>query len=531
MRRARQCTRHAPRERRMREIDKLVKLALCGEVHDARSVLSFAFTPTASVTCTQSTTQSLTNSLCVAQVVRGCREVLGPVAHHRRALISNFHQLCHTYGFEYAEMPALQHASTLSHLGATSDVVSSQLFHIITSDRNADHVVLRPEGTAPMLRALSAVHGKHIGGFGRRVWYYGSMFRHERPQRLRQREFTQLGVEIVSDNTLTADVDVISVAHNFLTQCEWLYKKRSLQPKLILNTLGSAEDRRKYNTALLSYLQGHRLGALSEISQKRVLAGRCLRILDSKLAEDKDVMKDAPDLREFISPKEKVRFQHLQERLDEEQIKNVVDPTLVRGLDYYSSTAFEIEYDNRAIAAGGRYSNIHGLSGVGFALGLERVEDPAVSEKECNSWSGLQDGVCVLVAGLTKECYLAHNEFGMLARSITKQLRAAGINAMVRDEGGKLQRLVAKAVKAGVCAIVILGDMEFRQGKVKVRHVVGTLEEQENDNMQNQKLLPLDQAIEYCIKVVADERKNRNNGKNVVASETEAQQTHMATAR
>jgi len=217
--------------------------------------------------------------LFIANVtVRGCRDILPSTTRARRVLVDRFAKMADTYGFCEMETPILERTTLFKRaLGSTSDIISSELYHVISTE--PDGIVLRPEGTAPVLRAISRYRSTlGTGGttYGTRIWYTGKMFRHERP----------------------------SLAHNYL-------KTTSIpQSNIVLhiNTLGSIDDRKVYNDTLKKYLSvSPRYEALSELSQLRVDKGECMRILDSKLSEDIDIMKNAPTLEEFVGNKEKQR--------------------------------------------------------------------------------------------------------------------------------------------------------------------------------------------------------------------------------
>lgn len=389
--------------------------------------------------------------------MRGCRDIHGVLAAARRAVVSDFARLAHVYGFREVETPILERSSLYARaLGTTSDVVSSELYYVAGGD-----LVLRPEGTASAVRSLVAHGVTRPGSPGQRVWYTGAMFRHERPQRLRLRQFTQLGAEVVGESAVTADVDAIAFAERFL--------RSRTEATLVLNTLGSPHDRKRFNAALREHLSP-RYTALSELSRKRFDGGNCMRVLDSKLAEDRDALIGAPSIAEFISSKERARFDELLARLNEENVRYRVDHTLVRGLDYYTSTAFEFVVGKRAVAAGGRYADLHGLSGVGFAVGLERVEPKINADASAGA---LHAAVVVLpVAAANAES--ATSEVGQAVRRVTRQLRAADVRAVAKLEAAKLGKQISRAIKAEAAAVVLIGSSDIQRGLAKVKVVDAT---------------------------------------------------------
>lgn len=402
-------------------------------------------------------------------------------------LIGEFARLARTYGFREMETPLIERSSVFARaLGATSDVISSELFHVA----GRGDLVLRPEGTAAVARAVAAAGGtRAISARGARLWYGGPMFRHERPQRLRLRQFTQLGAEIIGARTLCDDVDIISFCAAFVWQAPG-----SKDATLALNTLGAPEDRIRFNEALATHLKP-RYWALSTASRARVDVGNCMRVLDSTLAEDRDALQGAPRLADFVSMEEMKRFEKLQKRLDEEHVPFKVNPTLVRGLDYYTSTAFEFVRNGRAVAAGGRYAGVHGMDGVGFAIGLERVEHPPLPPAEAANVLArdLAGAVAVLPVGAADP--EAHScPVGATARRITRQLRDAGVPAVARLENVKLSKLISRAIRAGAAALVVVGAHDIAAGSVKVKvidHSRPNAEFVQHD-------VPLDEIGEFC---------------------------------
>lgn len=411
--------------------------------------------------------------------------------------MDRFAKMADTYGFCEMETPILERTTLFKRaLGSTSDIISSELYHVISTE--PDGIVLRPEGTAPVLRAISRYRSTlGTGGttYGTRIWYTGKMFRHERPQRLRYREFTQLGCEIIADSSITADVDTISLAHNYL-------KTTSIpQSNIVLhiNTLGSIDDRKVYNDTLKKYLSvSPRYEALSELSQLRVDKGECMRILDSKLSEDIDIMKNAPTLEEFVGNKEKQRFAQVCQALEDEDIQYNINRKLVRGLDYYTSTAFEFEHENRAVAAGGRYSDLFNLSGVGFAIGLDRIEGERANsnsnnngDKKVNIWNQLENGIVVVPIDSNNN---------NIAKKLTREMRMAGVRSLVRLDGGKLGKQISRAIKANARAIVMVGSDDVKNGNVKMK----IIDKQRGDREYEQVDVRINEVAQFCQRLVSE---------------------------
>lgn len=288
------------------------------------------------------------------------------------------------------------------------------------------------------------------------------MFRRERPQAGRQRQFTQLGVEIAHHTSVKADpfhdVLVIELAARYLHAA-------GVQPKLRLNSLGAPNDRDRFCQALTTFLRP-RVATLSQASQRRLMAGSPLRILDSPLEQDRMALIDAPNLEDFISNDQRAYAMRVQELLTQADVTFTVDKRLVRGLDYYTGTAFEfdISTDAKAVCAGGRYTNLVGdIAGVGFALGLERLENARGSSKM--EKFDLQNVVAVI--GLRADGVPVDAAVHRVARA----LRNAGVPVHETVEGGKIGRGVARAARNGALAVVVIGEREVLQGCVQVKIV------------------------------------------------------------
>lgn len=393
--------------------------------------------------------------------MRGCRDILGSSLQKRYAMISRFGEICSTYIYHPIETPILEHAEVFArNLGTNSDILSSEMYHIAETN---PLLVLRPEGTAGVARALSKSRQLSMRSHGARVWYTGQMFRRERPQAGRYRQFTQLGVECISDESVTSDAEVIEIASTFLTENE-------VQTKLRINTLGSQDERKRFDKVLRDYLKP-RYSGLSNISRIRFDKGSCMRILDSKLSEDEDALRGAPRLSEFVGEKERRRFEELKRLLEESGIEFYVDETLVRGLEYYTSTAFEFDGKlGKAVCAGGRYEDVEGICGVGFALGVERLELEmgieadeflTVFEKE------LEGGIVVI--GLCDSNEESKNKIGKSVREMVRELRRKGYAVATRLNQGKLGKIIGKVVKSGVKVVIVIGEEDLNEDRAMVK--------------------------------------------------------------
>lgn len=287
-------------------------------------------------------------------------------------------QLFKTYQFKEIRTPMFENFEVFSRsAGDTSDIVTKEMYDF--HDKGDRHVTLRPEGTAGVVRAFveNKLYGPQVLK-PYKVYYMGPMFRYERPQSGRLREFHQLGVEAFGSESAALDVEVIAMGFNLL-------KKFGLNDlKLVINTLGDQQTRDDYRQALIDYLEPH-FEELSDDSKER-LHKNPLRVLDSKAPEDQKFVADAPSILDYLTPDAQQHFDQAKAYLEALEIPYEVDATMVRGLDYYNHTIFEIMTNSKSlgqgyttICAGGRYNGLvkelggPEVSGVGFGLGVERL--------------------------------------------------------------------------------------------------------------------------------------------------------------
>jgi len=284
--------------------------------------------------------------------------------------------LMEKYNYEYFRTPIFE-SSSLFHrgVGETTDIVTKETYDF--KDRGSRDITLRPEGTAGVVRSYieNKMYGNHVNPV--KAWYYGPMYRYERPQSGRFREFYQFGVEVFGSNDPMLDAEIISIPVN-------LYKLLGLKGiKVNINTLGDSESRNNYRDALIKYFEPY-LDDLCEDCKDRFLKNP-LRILDCKVDADLEIMKNAPKTIDYLNDESKKHFELVKKYLKALDIEYIVNPNVVRGLDYYTHTVFEVEASvegfgsQNVLCGGGRYNslveNIGGpkTSGVGFALGMERL--------------------------------------------------------------------------------------------------------------------------------------------------------------
>ena len=310
------------------------------------------------------------------QKPKGTYDVYGEYGKKILYLEDLIKSLMEKYNYEYFRTPLFE-SSELFHrgVGETTDIVTKETYDFV--DRGERNMTLRPEGTAGIVRSF--IENKMYGRADMPVkaWYYGPMYRYERPQSGRFREFYQFGVEAFGSNDPALDAEVISIPVRF-------YQLLGLKNiKVNLNSLGDSESRANYREALVEYFRPF-IGSLCEDCQERFLKNP-LRILDCKVDADKDIMKNAPKMIDYLNEPSREHFLKVQEYLKAMNIDFVVNPKVVRGLDYYTHTVFEVEASvegfgsSNVLGAGGRYDNLveniggPKTCGVGFALGLERL--------------------------------------------------------------------------------------------------------------------------------------------------------------
>ena len=373
------------------------------------------------------------------------------------------------YGYSEMRMPIVEQTSLFCRaIGEVTDVVEKEMYTF--EDRSGDSLSLRPEGTAGCVRA--ALEHALIYNQEQRLWYMGPMFRHERPQKGRYRQFHQLGVEVFGLNGPDIDAEIIALTYD-------LWQKLGIADDLCLelNTLGSNEERKVYKESLVKFLEAH-FDELDEDSKRRTHTNP-LRVLDSKDEKVQALLADAPVLSDFLGAESKAHFEQLQHLLTSLGIKFKLNPRLVRGLDYYNLTVFE--WTTTALGAqgtvcgGGRYDGlVEQLGGkpspaVGFGLGLERLMLLLTTLGKFAPQSAVDVYVCGMGTEIEGEqMKLAH------------ELRAALPEAKVMNHcgGGNFKRLLKRADKVEARVAVILGDDEIQKGTVTLKDLK-TSEQQE----------------------------------------------------
>ncbi len=404
---------------------------------------------------------------------KGTYDIYGVDAKKREYVNEIIRGICEKYNYTYIETPVFE-ASELFHrtVGETSDVVKKETYDF--TDRGERNITLRPEGTAGVVRWF--IENKLYGNMteATKVFYNEKMYRYERPQSGRNREFTQFGVEFIGSDDVLADVDVISLAYQ-------TYTLLGLNTTIKINSLGDNESRDNYRKALVDYLSPH-ISKLCDDCKER-LEKNPLRVLDCKIDGDSDIIKNAPKTIDYLNEESKVRYNKLKEYLDLLEIPYEEDEKLVRGLDYYNHIVFEIYADiesvgHLALGGGGRYNGlIKELDGpempaVGFAMGYDRTM-LAIEEAGINI--PIKDNIDVYVM------YVSDTE-KETASYITQNLRLNGFTTETDylNKGLKGQFKSADRFKAKF--LIILNDDDLANNEVNVKDNVTKEEEKVNIN-------------------------------------------------
>lgn len=399
------------------------------------------------------------------QSIRGMHDVLPGEVARWQWLEARLRALFARYGFQEIRLPTIEFTDVFTRaIGEATDVVEKEMYTF--TDRNGDSLSLRPEGTAGVVRA-AIQHGLlHTPGL--KVWYHGPMFRHERPQRGRQRQFHQFGVEVFGIEAPAIDAEIIALGERM-----WRELGLSSHIGLEINSLGSGEDRVRYRAALLEYLNDH-VDDLDEDSRRR-LAANPLRIFDSKVPQTREIMAGAPKLTEHLSGDSAERFAVLREMLENLGIAYRLNPGLVRGLDYYCDTVFEWVTSELGaqgtVCAGGRYDGLVELQGgkptpgIGFALGVERLVELLALQGVDH-----EDPPDVYLV-----CQASSAEGLMLAEMLRDAL--PDVKVLADTAGGSFKAQFKRADRSKARFALVLGESELAEGMVQVKDLRGGSEQ------------------------------------------------------
>jgi len=421
------------------------------------------------------------------QAIRGMNDILPeqtPLWRYFEGTVAN---LLDGYGYRQIRMPIVEATELFKRsIGEVTDIVEKEMYTF--DDRNGDSLTLRPEGTASCVRAVLE-HGISGGGQVQKLWYIGPMFRHERPQKGRYRQFHQIGIEVFNLDGPDIDAELI-----IMTWRLWGLLGLRNAVTLELNSLGTSEARANYREALVEFLSA-RLDQLDEDSKRR-LSSNPLRILDTKVPETQALLVDAPKLADHLDEASKVHFEGLKARLDAAGIPYVINPKLVRGLDYYSKTVFEWVTDKLGaqgtVCAGGRYDGLveqmggKPTAGVGFAMGIERLVLLLETLEQVPSDIARQVDVYFCAFGEAAE---------LQALVLAEQLRdrLPGLRLQMNAGAGSFKSQFKKADKSGAFFALILGEDELAQ------QVVGLKPLRDNGEQQHISWAALSEQLAACL--------------------------------
>jgi len=385
---------------------------------------------------------------------KGTRDLLAPTSTRFRALIDTFATLAERAGFALIVPPMFEDLRVFERLGEATDVVTKEMYVIDT--KGGDRLALRPEQTASVVRAFV----EHRPDTPWKTWYAGPNFRYERPQAGRYRQFDQVGAEILGTDDAAADVEVIALGWRYFGAVG--LRRTTLK----LNSLGNPDDRTRYVEALREHLTAN-LDALSDQS-RTTLTKNPLRVLDSKRPEDGPVIDAAPSITEHLSDDAAAHLERVTAGLDGLDIPYTLAPRLVRGLDYYTRTAFEyvadaLESSQDAVGGGGRYDGLveamggPPTPGIGLALGVDRLLLACDAEGTFPAPAASVDVFVVDIVG------------GTAATIVCDELRRAGLRADRTFDGRSMKSQMKRAGASGAAVAVIVGEQEQADATVVVR--------------------------------------------------------------
>ncbi len=393
------------------------------------------------------------------QSVKGMNDLLPSSSHQWQEVEATLRTIANAYYYQEIRTPILEKTELFVHaIGEQTDIVEKEMYAF--TDAGNENVCMRPENTAAVVRA-GIQHGL-FHNTQQRLWYLGPMFRRERPQKGRYRQFHQFGMETFGWAGPSIDAELLLIGARMWQQLG------VNDVSLHLNTLGSPVARSHFREALVSYLAEH-YDALDEDSKRR-LERNPLRILDTKNPTTRAIIDQAPEMTSFLEPEDKTHFEGLCTLLDQAGLDYTIDPTLVRGLDYYTSTVFEWKTNQlgaqNTICAGGRYDELVSSRGgratpaCGFAMGLERLIELRALENE-------------LAANANLDVYLA--SLGQMAESkamqLAEMLRSDGLSVALNCGGGKLTAQLKRADQSGARIALILGEDELAKNAIQVKYL------------------------------------------------------------
>lgn len=394
---------------------------------------------------------------------RGTQDVLPGDAHRWQHLERTFAELVRRYGYQEIRTPVFEDTELfVRSSGETSDIVTKQMYTFL--DKGGRSLTLKPEGTAPAMRAVIE-HGLCPPGTVQRLYYITPIFRYERPQKGRYRQAHQVGLELIGSASPAADAEVIEITVNF-------YEALGIGGvQVLLNSLGRAECRARYREAVLNHARAFLEDQPEEVRAKA--EKNPLRLLDSKDPEVQEAMKGCPPVTDYLEDESRRRFEELQQLLTDAGVRFVVAPEVVRGLDYYTETVFEVQSSSlgaqSALCGGGRYDDLIAELGgaptpsVGVAMGIER----ALMVQEAEGVAVPQPRLDVFVVSAGPSAVPS-------ARALAAYLRGNGLSVLLDVDARSLKSQLKQADKSGARFAAILGDEELASDAVTLRDMLSS---------------------------------------------------------
>lgn len=423
------------------------------------------------------------------QIPRGCQDVLPEQSYKWQALERLLREFCYLYNYDEIRTPIFEHTSVFKRENDSSDMVNKEMY-TFTLENSSTSLTLRPEGTAGVVRSF--VENKMYANpdLPVKLYYMGSMHRHERPQKGRYRIFNQFGVECLGNKSPFVDVECILLAFSIL-------KGLGLHHiKVCINTLGDDESRKKYREALKKYFEPYLNDLCSDC--KRRYEQNPLRILDCKVDHDKQFMKNAPKMKDYLNESSKEYFDTVLSLLDSLNIPYEIDDNLVRGLDYYTHTVFEIVSMNKdmgaqsTVLAGGRYDGLipyfggpKDMSGIGWALGMERILIALEAEGiELEDKPGLDAYVMCL-----------DEEARMYAFQVLTELRAYGFRSEMDMQQRSFKAQFKAVDRSHAKVAILIGNTEKESNQLTIKNLAD----------KSQKTIEKDDLIDYMDQLINED--------------------------
>ena len=422
--------------------------------------------------------------------VKGTHDIIGEESNAFAYIENLLKQICDLFAYNEVRPPVIEHSELFVRgVGEGSDIVRKEMYTFL--DKGERSITLRPEFTAGIMRLIVQNKLLATNELPYKVYYCGPVFRYERPQLGRYRQFNQFGVEAVGNNSPEIDVETITLAYTILSSL-------NLEGVTIsINTLGDDESRNAYKEALKAYFAKYLDKMCSDCHSRYEL--NPLRILDCKVPEDQEIVKGAPKMKDYLSDAAKERFNRVLALLDELEIPYQVDDTLVRGLDYYSETVFEFHYvsktgnDYGAIGAGGHYDKLvkelggPDAAGVGFSFGVERLYSVFKDDNLLPSDINNHVEIYIMPLGMNAKA---------MALSVASELRLNAYRTDICYEDVKLGNMFKRAERKGAKFAVIIGDDEVNKQEVIIKNLTST----------EQKSCPLDKLVETISKEMGEDK-------------------------